>query len=88
MKVIVPTIGPNTNFKQWKIDFLTFMSLKVACLIPQLAIRESGGWFDETRIPMRMPFYCTLPWKISAPTKQSSASLLLAMIAPLQLGTF
>jgi hypothetical protein len=28
-------------------NFLTFLSLKAACLIPHLAIRESGVWLDE-----------------------------------------
>jgi hypothetical protein len=40
-------MGPNTYFKLWKRNFLTFLSLKVAYLIPQLAIRESGVWLDE-----------------------------------------
>jgi hypothetical protein len=34
MEMIVPTLGPNTDFKQWKRNFLTFMSLKAAHLIP------------------------------------------------------
>jgi hypothetical protein len=42
MKMYVPTMGPNTCFKQWKRNFLTFLSLKAAYLIPMLAIRESG----------------------------------------------
>jgi hypothetical protein len=42
MKMYVPTMGPNTYFKHWKRNFLTFLSLKAAYLIPQLAIRESG----------------------------------------------
>jgi hypothetical protein len=40
MKMLVPTTGPNS-------DFLNFLSLKAAYLIPQLAIRESGAWLDE-----------------------------------------
>jgi hypothetical protein len=47
MKMVVPTIGPNTYFKQRKRNFLTFLSFKAAYLIPQLAIRESGVWLDE-----------------------------------------
>jgi hypothetical protein len=47
MKITVPTMGPNIDFKPWKRNFLTFMSLKVADLIPQLALRESGVWLDE-----------------------------------------
>jgi hypothetical protein len=47
MKMIVSTMGPNTDFKQWKRNFLTFLSLKVAYFIPHLAIRESNVWFDE-----------------------------------------
>jgi hypothetical protein len=38
---------PNTDFKPWKRNFLTFMSLKAAYLIPQLALRESGVKLDE-----------------------------------------
>jgi hypothetical protein len=29
-------------------DFSTFLSLKAASLIPQLAISESGAWLNET----------------------------------------
>jgi hypothetical protein len=47
VKMIVPTMGPNTDFEQWKRNFLTFLSLKAAYLIQQLAIRESGVWIDE-----------------------------------------
>jgi hypothetical protein len=47
MKMTVLTMRPNTNFKQWKRSFLTFMSFKAAYLIPQLAIRESGVSLDE-----------------------------------------
>jgi hypothetical protein len=48
MKMIVPTMGPNnTYFKHLKRNFLTFLSLKASCLIPQLAIRESGVQLDE-----------------------------------------
>jgi hypothetical protein len=47
MKMSLPTIGPNTNFKQWKRKFLTFLSLRAAYLIPQLATRKSGVWLDE-----------------------------------------
>jgi hypothetical protein len=43
MKMSVPTMGPNSDFKQWKRNFLSFLSLKAAYLIPQLAIRESGA---------------------------------------------
>jgi hypothetical protein len=46
MQMIVPTMGLNTDFKQWKRNFLTFMSLKAASLIPQLDIRESRVWLD------------------------------------------
>jgi hypothetical protein len=34
MEMSVPTIGPNTDFKQWKRNFLTFLSLKATYLIP------------------------------------------------------
>jgi hypothetical protein len=48
MKMSVPTMGPNTDFKQWKRDFLNFLFiLKASYLIPQLALRESGAWLDE-----------------------------------------
>jgi spore cortex formation protein SpoVR/YcgB (stage V sporulation) len=35
-------MGSTTDFKQWKRNFLNFLSLKAAYLVPQLAIRESG----------------------------------------------
>jgi hypothetical protein len=48
IKMSVPaTMGPNSDFKRWKRNFLTFMSLKAAHLTPQLAIRESGSKLDE-----------------------------------------
>jgi hypothetical protein len=47
VKMSVPTMGPTTDFKQWKRNFLNFLSLKAAYLIPQQAIRESGVWLDE-----------------------------------------
>jgi hypothetical protein len=47
MKMNVPTMGPNTDFKLWKRSFLTFQSLKAANVIPQLAIRKSGVLLDE-----------------------------------------
>jgi hypothetical protein len=47
MMMTVPTMGPNTDFKSSKQNFFTFMSLKAAYLIPQLAIRESRAWLDE-----------------------------------------
>jgi hypothetical protein len=34
MKISVPTMGPNFDFKQWKRNFLNFLSLKAAYLIP------------------------------------------------------
>jgi hypothetical protein len=39
--ITVPTMGPNTNFKPWLGNFLTFLSMKAAYLVPQLAIRKS-----------------------------------------------
>jgi hypothetical protein len=42
MKMTVPTMGPKMDFKSWKRNFITFLSLKAACLIPQLPIREWG----------------------------------------------
>jgi hypothetical protein len=47
MKISVPTMGATTDFKQWKRNFLNFLSIKAVCLIPQLAIRDSGVWLDE-----------------------------------------
>jgi hypothetical protein len=47
MKMLVPTMGPTTDFKQCKRNFLNFLSLKAAYLISQLAIRESGVLLDE-----------------------------------------
>jgi hypothetical protein len=47
MKMSVPTMGPNADFEHRKRDFLNFLSIKAAYLIPQLAIRESGAWLDE-----------------------------------------
>jgi hypothetical protein len=47
MKMYVHTMGPNTDFKQWKTSLLTFLSLKAAYLIPKLAIREFGVLLDE-----------------------------------------
>jgi hypothetical protein len=46
MEMSVPTMGPTTDFKQWKRKFLNFLSLKAAYLISELAIRESGVWLD------------------------------------------
>jgi hypothetical protein len=47
MKMSVPTMGPTTDFKQWKRNFLNFLSLKAAYLISQLAIRDSDVLLDE-----------------------------------------
>jgi hypothetical protein len=47
MKMSVPTMAPNSDFKQWKRNFLNFFSLKATYLIPQLAIRESGVRLDK-----------------------------------------
>jgi hypothetical protein len=47
MKMSVPTMGPTTDFKQGKRNFMNFLSLKATYLIPQLAIHESGAWLDE-----------------------------------------
>jgi hypothetical protein len=47
MKMSVPTMGPNSDFKQWRRNFLNFLSLKAAYLIPRLAICESGASLDE-----------------------------------------
>jgi hypothetical protein len=42
MKMSVPTMGPTTDFKHWKWNFLNFLSIKATHLIPQMAIRDSG----------------------------------------------
>jgi hypothetical protein len=47
MKMSVPTMGPNSDFKHWKRNFMNFLSIKTSYLIPELAIRESGAWLDE-----------------------------------------
>jgi hypothetical protein len=47
MKMSVPNMGPTTDFKQWKRNFLNLLSIKGAYLIPKLAIRDSGVWLDE-----------------------------------------
>jgi hypothetical protein len=47
MKMCAHTMGPNTCFKLWKRNFITFLSLKPAYLIPQLAIHESGVGLNE-----------------------------------------
>jgi hypothetical protein len=45
MKMSVPTMGPSPDFKQWKRNFLNFLSLKAACLIPELATSSRvHGW--------------------------------------------
>jgi hypothetical protein len=41
MKMSVFTMGPNTDFKQWKRNFLNFLSLKATYLVPQPASHES-----------------------------------------------
>jgi hypothetical protein len=43
MKLSVSTMGPTMDFKQRKRNFLSFLSLKAAYLIPELAIRELAG---------------------------------------------
>jgi hypothetical protein len=43
----VLTVGPHTDFKQWKKNFLTFLSL-VTYVIPQFALRELRVCMDET----------------------------------------
>jgi hypothetical protein len=47
IKMSVPSMDFNLDFKQWKRNFLNFLSLKAAYLIPELAIRESGACMDE-----------------------------------------
>jgi hypothetical protein len=47
MKMSVPIMGPIADFKQWKMTFLDFLSIKAAYLIPNMAIRDSGVWLDE-----------------------------------------
>jgi hypothetical protein len=38
IKMSVPAMGPNSDFKQWKRNFINFIFIKAAYLIPQLAI--------------------------------------------------
>jgi hypothetical protein len=47
MKMRVPTMGPNMDFKSCKRSFLTSLSMKAAYLILELVVRESGLWLDE-----------------------------------------
>jgi hypothetical protein len=56
MKMWFPTMGPNSDFKHWKRNFLNFLSLKAAYLIPQLAIREPGTWWMSR--PSTTPTQC------------------------------
>jgi hypothetical protein len=84
IKMTFPNMGPNIDFKQWKGNFLTFLSLNVAYLIPQLAIRKANVWLDEAA---QTYSYAMLPSKTSALNKHFSAYVLFAMTAPLQLWT-
>jgi hypothetical protein len=63
MKMSVPTMGPTTDFKQWKRNFLNVLSINAAYLIPQLAIRDSGVCLDE---PAQHYAYTTLLHAASA----------------------
>jgi hypothetical protein len=73
MKMTVPTMGPNTEFKPLKRNFLTFLSLKAAYLIPQLALRDSGICFDEAA--QTYTYCCCMPpVTTSALNKPLSAS--------------
>jgi hypothetical protein len=81
MKMSIPTMGPNTDFKQWKRNFLTFLSLEAASLIPQLAIGNNVSRWTRQRKTMYTLCYCTLRVKTSPHTKQSSAFLMLAHTA-------
>jgi hypothetical protein len=36
MKMPVPTMGPNSEFKQWKRNFLNFLSLKASASHPRV----------------------------------------------------
>jgi hypothetical protein len=40
-------MGPNTDSKHWKRNFLTILLLEVAYLIPHVAVRESGVRLDK-----------------------------------------
>jgi hypothetical protein len=42
MKMSVPTMGPNTDFKQWKRNFLNLLSFKAAYLIPHASHPRVG----------------------------------------------
>jgi hypothetical protein len=43
-----PIMGPHTEFLHRKNRFLAFLSLKAACLIPQLAMRDYKAYLDES----------------------------------------
>jgi hypothetical protein len=86
MKISVPTMGTNTDFKGWKRNFLTFLSLKAEYLIPQHAIHESCVWLDEQAQYYAIPCCCTLPTLTSALIRRLSAYPLLAPAAPLPPG--
>jgi hypothetical protein len=86
MKVSVPTMDPNTDFRQWKRNFLIFMSLKGAYLTPHLAIRESGVWLDEAAQT------CALLLRVTIENKRTDQAAKYIYVArpdsaPLQLGT-
>jgi hypothetical protein len=71
MKVSIPTMGPNADFKQWKRDFLNFISIKATYLIPQLAIRESGARLDE----QTQHYACTLMVHAASANKRADQAL-------------
>jgi spore cortex formation protein SpoVR/YcgB (stage V sporulation) len=71
MKMSVPTMALNLDFKQWKRNFLNFLSLKAAYLIPQLAIRESGVWMDE----QAQHYACTLLLHAASDNKRAEQAM-------------
>jgi hypothetical protein len=74
MKMSVRTMGPTTDFKQWKRNFFNFLSIKAAYLIPQLAIRDSGVWLDEQH------YACTL--LLNAATANQRAHQAMKCVSP------
>jgi hypothetical protein len=49
MKMNVPVMGTNTQFRQWTNPFLAFQSLKASYLIPRRqAHRDCGAYLDES----------------------------------------
>jgi spore cortex formation protein SpoVR/YcgB (stage V sporulation) len=70
MKMSIPIMGPTTDFKKWKRNLLSFLSLKAAYLIPQMAISESASGCVSRRNTTPTNCYFMKPAPISALTWQ------------------